>query len=201
MKIDERIILYLDNQMTDEERIVFEDELSGSPKLNKQLKDYKRTMQVFSVDEQEFKNEDYFVNLIPRFRESKLKTRSKTRFKISFAAAGLVTLITFFIIFFNLFKSDTNNSMAEIVGNMNDSEAYELMDYYSNSFSSNSYSELNVSSDSLFSNLISSELNIQESDLPRLISINNVNIENIYSQIEPAEAEVIYDQILSKKYF
>jgi hypothetical protein len=201
MKIDSRIILYLDNQMNDEERRIFEIELSKSVELSKQMESYKSIMHSMKIDENDFHDQDYFVNLIPKFRKilSSNKKSFKVRTAYAFTAAASVLVIV--VLIFNPFKSSENDSLEELISTFSENEAVEILEHYSNDLSNIKTEQLNRSSDSLFSGLISSELNLQETDLNRLVSEDEISIESIYSEIKSEEADLIYNEILKKKYF
>jgi hypothetical protein len=199
MKIDKRIILYLDNQMNDEERKSFEGELNKSSELSNQLHYYKNALQSLKVNEQKFTSSDYFVNLVPKFRETISVNKKQLKIKTAFALTAVAAAIV--LLFFNPFKTSENNSVDKIISALNETEAAEILDYYSDGLSSLNNEQLNGYSDSLFSDMIYSELNIQETDINRVVSAEEITIENIYSEIKPEEADVIYKEILNKKYY
>ena len=60
MKIDKRIILYLDKQMSIEESKLFETELRKSLDLSNQLEYYQNAMKNFEINEQNFIHEELF---------------------------------------------------------------------------------------------------------------------------------------------
>lgn len=200
MKIDKRIILYLDNQMNDEERKSFEDELSKSSELSNQFQHYKNVLQSLKVNEQRFTNEDYFINLVPKFRETILVNKKSFKIKTAFALT-VVASAAIVLLFFNPFQTSENNSADKIISTLNETEAVEILDYYSNGLSTINNEQLNGYSDSLFSDLIYSELNLEETDINRVVSAEEISIENIYSEIKPEEADIIYNEILNKKFF
>ena len=200
MKIDKRIILYLDNQMNDEERKSFEDELSKSSELSNQFQHYKNVLQSLKVNEQRFTNEDYFINLVPKFRETILVNKKSFKIKTAFALTAVASA-TIVLLFFNPFQTSENNPADKIISTLNETEAVEILDYYSNGLSTINNEQLNGYSDSLFSDLIYSELNLEETDINRVVSAEEISIENIYSEIKPEEADIIYNEILNKKFF
>src|SRR3989304_4523190 len=110
MKIDKRIILYLDNQMNDEERKSFEDELSKSSELSNQFQHYKNVLQSLKVNKKSFK--------------------IKTAFALTAVASAAIVLL-----FFNPFQTSENNSVDKIISTLNETEAAEILDYYSNGLS------------------------------------------------------------------
>lgn len=201
MKIDKRIILYLDNQMNDEERRVFEIELNKSSELSKQIESYKSVMQSLKVDEQNFANEDYFVNLVPKFRETMSVNKKPFKFRTAYALTAVVSVLAFILLIFNPFKTTENNSIDKLISTLSENEVAEILDYYSDDLSTINTEQLNGNSDSLLTELISSELNLQEIDLNRLVSTDEISIESIYSEIKSEEADLIYNEILKKKYF
>ena len=201
MKIDSRIILYLDNQMNDEERRIFEIELSKSTELSKQLESYKNFMHSMKIDENDFQDQEYFVNLIPKFRKNLSADKRSFKIKTAYALSTVASVVAIVLLIFNPFKTSENNSVEKLISTFNESEAVDILNYYSDDLSNIKTEQLNGTSDSLFTGLIYSELNLQETDLGHLISADEISIETIYSEIQSEEADLIYNEILKKKYF
>ena len=201
MKIDSRIILYLDNQMNDEERRIFEIDLSKSVELSKQIESYKSIMHSMKIDENDFHDQDYFVNLIPKFRKNLSSNKRSFKVRTAYAFAAAASVLVLVILIFNPFKSSENDSLEKLISTFSENEAVEILKYYSDDLSNIKTEQLNGTSDSLFSGLISSELDLQEKDLNRLVTANEISIESIYSEIKSEEADLIYNEILKKKYF
>ena len=201
MKIDDRIILYLDNQMNDEERRIFEIELSKSTELSKQLESYKNFMHSMKIDENDFRDQEYFVNLIPKFRKNLSADKRSFKIKTAYALSAVASVVAIVLLIFNPFKTSENNSVEKLISTFNESEAVDILNYYSDDLSNIKTEQLNGTSDSLFTGLIYSELNLQETDLGHLISADEISIETIYSEIQSEEADLIYNEILKKKYF
>lgn len=201
MKIDKRIILYLDNQMNDEEKRAFEDELSTSHELSNQLKHYKNVIQSLNLDEQNFSDQDYFVNLIPKFRKNLSVEKKTFKAKTAYALTAIVSVLAIVLVIFNPFKASENNSVDKLFSMLSENETTEILDYYFADLATINTEQLNGTSDSLFTELMTSELNLQETDLNRLVSADEISIESIYSEIKSEEADLIYNEILKKKYF
>lgn len=200
MKINKRIILYLDNQLNDEEKRKFEIELSKSIVLSKQLDDYKNAVMKLKVNEEKLNGEDYFNNVIPKFREKLTSGRKRFLLKTSYSLAAVSAMVIVFL-FFYPFKSAENNLIDGMISELNESEAAEIFNYLSNDFSSENINQLNSSSDSLFSELIFSEFNTDESVFNKLVSSNDINIDGIYNGLQSDEADIIYNEILRTKFF
>ena len=201
MKIDNRIILYLDNQMNDEERRIFEIDLSKSVELSKQIESYKSFMQSMKIDENDFRDQEYFVNLIPKFRKNLSADKRSFKIKTAYALSAVASVVAIVLLIFNPFKTSENNSVEKLISTFSESEAVDILNYYSDDLSNIKTEQLNGTSDSLFTRLIYTELNLQETDLSHLISADEISIETIYSEIQTEEAELIYNEILKKKYF
>ena len=201
MTIDKRIIQYQDNQMSDLERSAFESELSKSTELSKQLEAYKTVLQSLKIDEQSFVDKDYFVNLVPNFRNNLSAEEKSFKFKTAYALTAVVLVLMSFILFFNPIKNTESNSIDKLLTTLNENETSELMNYYSEDLSAISAEQLNETSDSLLTKLIASELNLQEADLNRFVFNNEISIEDVYSEIHSDEVDRIYNEIINKKYF
>src|SRR3989339_475325 len=93
MKINKRIILCLDNQMKEEEKRVFEAELDKSPELSNQLKHYNNVMQSLKIDEQNYSDQDYFVNLVPNIRKILSAEKKPSKFKTAYALTAFASVL------------------------------------------------------------------------------------------------------------
>lgn len=187
--------------MNDEERRIFEIELSKSTELSKQMESYKSIMHSMKIDENDFHDQDYFVNLIPKFRKNLSSNKWSFKVRTAYAFAAAASVLVLVILIFNPFKSSENDSLEKLISTFSENEAVEILEYYSDDLSNIKTEQIDGTSDSLFSGLISSELNLQETDLNRLVSADEISIESIYSEIKSEEADLIYNEILKKKYF
>jgi hypothetical protein len=187
--------------MSDEEKKSFENELSNSNELSIQLEKYRSVLNGLKVDKFKFSNEDYFTDIIPNFRRKQSIEKKTFKVKTAYALTLAVSVLAFFFIVFNPFKTTENGSLEKVISTVNENEALELYDYYSDIIPNVNSEQLNGVSDSLFSELISTEFDIQEGDLKSLVSLGGISTENLFSEIQSEEAELIYNEILKKKYF
>ncbi len=201
MKIDKRIILYLDNQLNNEEKRKFEIELSKSASLLQQMDDYKNVLMQLKFDEEKVNGEDYFINMIPKFREKLTSDKKRFQLNTSYSLAAFVSVMIIVFLFFYPFKSAENNSIDGMITELNESEAAEIFNYLTNGFSSENINQLNGSSDSLFSELIFSEFSLDESNMNKLMANNDISVDKICNDLQSDEAEIIYNEILKKKFF
>lgn len=201
MKIDKRIILYLDNQLSEDERRIFEIELGKSSELSKKVELYQNMMKGLKVDEQNLADEEYFVNLIPKFRKNLPEGKKLFINRNAYALTAAAVVIALIFILFNPFKTSENNSVDGLISTFNEQEAAEVLDYYSNNLTAMNVDQLNGSSDSLFVELISSELDFQASDLKKIARSDINYLNDIYSELQSEEVDVIYNEILKTKFF
>lgn len=187
--------------MSEQQRQAFEIELAKTPKLAKHLDEIRISLNSLKIDEQKFSNENYLINLIPNFRKKLQKSNRSFKIKFSYSLASAVVLVIAAIFFFNPFKSSDINSLENIFTNLQENEAINLIDYYTENFSNFNSEIVTGSSDSLMTDLFISELNVQESDISKLISSNNISLDNIYSELDSDEAETIYNEIIKTKFF
>jgi len=198
-KIDKRIILYLDNQMSKEEREVFEKELKNSSELSSEFDLYKNILRSLSVEEDQYKDNDYFQNLVANFRQ---KNRAvKKSFIIKPAYALTIAAIIVMFIFLNPFKEKEMDSIDKIIAQMDENEAAELINYYSDDFSQSEFDQTNGKTDSLFVEMISNEFELDEESFKNLVSSDDSYLNSFYSKISPNETENIYNEILNTKFF
>lgn len=200
-KIDKRIILYLDNQMSQEERKIFESELTNSSELSKEVESYKNILKSLTFDEKQSKDDDYFANLIANFRQTKLSSKKSFSFKPAYALTAAVSIIILVFIFFNPFNKTEIETVDKIIAGLDETEAAELIDYYSNGLTQTEVDQTNGQADSLFADMISNEFEFDESDVKMLVSSDENYLNSIFSNIDSDETEKIYNEILNTKFF
>lgn len=200
-KIDKRIILYLDNQMSQEERKNFESELTNSSELSKEVESYKNILKSLTFDEKQSKDDDYFANLIANFRQTKLSSKKSFSFKPAYSLTAAVSIIILVFIFFNPFNKTEIETVDKIIAGLDETEAAELIDYYSNGLTQTEVDQTNGQADSLFADMISNEFEFDESDVKMLVSSDENYLNSIFSNIDSDETEKIYNEILNTKFF
>ncbi len=202
MKTDKRICLYLEGELTPEERIVFEDELKNSHELQKELKLYKN----FISSVEETKNlpidSNYFDNIIPEFRRRLISSKQRKYYsKLAYAFPVLVILflVAFFII------NDQNqivfNRANLTANNINDNGTYELRnlsvdELIPSSLSTNDSEKYNTE----LNKLIGNELNISTDSTKYLLADEVLDYNSIIDNLSEKDANIIYNNILNKKF-
>jgi hypothetical protein len=123
-KINDEIVKYLSGIMSESEKKIFEEKLRTSNKTADEINSVQKLLGEFK--ENDFNaDENYFVNILPRFREN-ANTRSGRLRKLVYYLAPTFAVIIITLLLFE--KSTTNNydeyiELAEVVvNNIEDSE-------------------------------------------------------------------------------
>lgn len=198
MKIDKRIILYFDGQMSGEEKISFEKEINTSTDLQKQAENYKYFLKSINETKNIDLDENYFTGIIPNFRKNfEAKTKKKIYPKIIY---GLTTIAAIFIVFIFIFndKSNADYSLKEVISNMNSNELNNALNDYPGNFLTTNLP--NTLSDSTLESIIADELNLTSESAENILLSENYDLNKIYNSINDKEAEILYNELLKKKY-
>ncbi len=199
MNNDERIIKYLDGELPEEEKTLFEKDLSHSETLQKELAAYKKVLTAF--DEQKlFETESrYFTNLVPAIREKLGQRETINPFrKLGFAAAFILIFVAGYFIFQSLFFLSSENilTIEEFAENMTDADLDEMIGYL-------------VTGDE--TDFINEDIyNIEEDDLENIINastyetklaiISDFGINDFSADIPETEKEEIYNELINKNF-
>jgi hypothetical protein len=199
MKNDERIIKYLDGELEEEEKALFEKDLSRSETLRNELAAYKKVLTAF--DEQKlFDTESmYFTNLVPAIREKLGQRETINPFrKLGYVAAFILLFVAGYFIFQSLFISSSEQiiTIEELADNMTDTELDEMIDYLVEG------DETELFDEDLY--------NFEEDDLENIIYvstyetklaiISDFGINNFLSDIPETEKEEIYNELINKNF-
>ena len=197
--MDERILKYLDNDLDNNERIKFENDLKQLPELKKEYDKYLVLNNKFNYNKVIEVDETYFNGIVPEFR-NRLETKKKSKRIFAFSFANSLAAI---IIFYLVLSPNKSLNLNEIAKNWNENDINNAIEYAvpnSNLYSLTDdydYSYL----DSVVSTMLTDELNLtNNSEVMQLID-NSIDYDNLTSQISTAETNELYNTILNKKYF
>ncbi len=131
MKINEKILRHLSGLMGEEEKTIFEKELSESHQLLAEYNKIKLYLDNISSVKEISGDPAYFVNLLPRVRE-KIQAKKKNQFskKIVYAIPALSAALIIFLIYSPANKNVTVDDLVnEIIAN---ADQREISDRYVN---------------------------------------------------------------------
>ncbi|MDR3666035.1 MAG: hypothetical protein P4L35_04235 [Ignavibacteriaceae bacterium] len=190
------ILNYIEGKLSGEDKNKFESELKNSSSLQKELAAYRNVYNQFSGYKEIPSDDDYFRNMIPRFR-SKLPGKLK-RFplqKVSFAAAASLIVVMFMFLLLN-----KTNQTPNLTENLDEHELTELWDKFSSDVSPSEFSS-DVAVDSTINALYLNEINITPEIDAYYFADRRSDISTIVKDINDEEADNIYKEIINKKYF
>lgn len=193
MKVNEKILKYLADDLNFKEKTEFESELETNAELKKQFKQYSTQLEKLKITNDSDLNETYFINLIP----SVYKRIEKTKHKVLIPKLAIVLSVVV-VIAFIIFYPKSNDNYSKIVASLPDSSKVQIVNYIEKE-------NLNLPDDYL------NDANIQtviESEIDRRIDIKDVNLDRrlcnsddyeIISSLSGDEVDKIYDKMLSTK--
>lgn len=203
MKTSRKIYLYLEGELTPEERISFEKELADSPELQKELKLYQNFISYVEETKNVRLQSNYFDNIVPEFRK-RLEGREKIRYLPRIAYAVPVFIILFLIVFF-LFNTQNELSISNkkilTADNSGANGLYEIMNYSIDELiPSNLSTNDGVKYNSELDNMIEKELNISSDSTKYLVADKILDYNSIIDNISSKDADIVYEDILNKKF-
>ena len=203
-KINDKIILYLDNQMSDEEKLVFEDELKKSETLRRELENYKNLLGEIKEIENISIDEDYFSQMVPKFR-GRMEERRKFRIIPKFAL-GITTIAAILVLIIytsnNKNVSNINTPVKTEITQNNNNDLLSLLGSNSNQLNLGILSNDDVTRyDSVFNTMLLNALSLSPQSVSYLTIDNNTDLSNMLQGINQNEANEIYNQLLHKKIF
>jgi len=199
MNREERIIKYLDKDMSNEEKLEFEKELEKSEELRNEFNLFSRVKNETEVVKNIKADNRYLNSIIPHF-QSRLEKPSKNNiFKnLSYALPVLILIIISYIVFQPFSKNSSSyNSIEEFTNELSGSEKNELLDYLVENSGTTSYSDLDVTEEDLtLDNSVEGN-----TELLQVASAYDIDISDLAGAISEKEAEDIYNEMLNKKFF
>jgi len=130
--INDQIVRYLDRQLSEEERIEFEKRLLFDEALKKAYADFQQVNELISEAKTPGGDKDYFINIVPRFRQSLNNNIKTSPFKkVSYGFVTFIMFICTFYIFNNtgVITNPDINSFESITAGLSDEQFNEARNY------------------------------------------------------------------------
>jgi len=197
MKTDERIIKYIENELTPEERINFETYLKNSPQLREELKKYLTVKKEISNLKEVKLNENYLNSMVPEFR-NKLdlpKTTSIKR-KLGYAFGVMLAFIIAAVILQKIFIKNTEvNEVQQFTESLNENQKIELLENLNGSLE-DFYQMSENTTEMVLTNLLQTDLTINY----EVAEAYDINYTELFDGLSSSEAEKIYNEILNRNF-
>jgi hypothetical protein len=192
MKNDERIIKYIEDELTPDERIAFEFALKNSLELREVFENYFRLKEEVKDHKKLKLNQAYLDSLIPEFR---IKIDSPKIFSakknLGYAFGVMSVIILSVLVLKNFFGNDIeSNDLQKFAQSLNENQRIELLQEINGESEIDKIIPEGISGAEI-TDLLSSELeingeivetyDISNSDL--MVGLSQQEVENIYSEI------------------
>jgi hypothetical protein len=198
-KMDEEILKYLSEHLSDNEKADFEKRLISFPSLKERLNLVKERISEFS-SVREFKlNDTYFNNLIPKLHERLARNR-KVKIIREYALILPTVIVVLFITFYSLFNRNGDNDIlkslsTEVINNIDDDEFAEnlIRDYSIDS-------DLNLSAaNGDLEVYIPENINLSLNSIYNYVDFAKLDYSQ-FENISVAESEKLYNNLITIKF-
>jgi len=194
MSNDEKIIKYISNELTQEEKISFEAELKKSTQLKEEYVLYNKISQQIKVSKSARLNQDYLNTILYEFNKKKKRTKSfVVNAKLVYAFGILLAIFFSVIIFNNVFwQTSEKVSLQEFTASLNENQKIELLENINGDIED--YIFLAGSEDEMeLTDLLQSGLSTNN----EIAEVYDIGYSELVGELSPIEAEKIYNEILS----
>lgn len=197
MKNDEKIIKYIEGDLTPEERTAFETDLRNSPQIKAEFEKYLKVNQRIKDSKKVRLNRDYQDSIVPEFRNNISHQNSislKRNLGYAFGVM-LVFILALMVLKYIPTESSENNSVKEFTESLNDDQKIDLLEHLNGDLDDLNMISENIA-DMKLTNLLQSELKINND----VAEAYNINYTELIDELNQVEAEKIYKEILNKNF-
>jgi|GEM_PF-5642638 len=193
MKIDERIIKYIENELTRQERDSFESELNKSAELKREYQKYLNVkVEVDKLKELKL-NSEYLNSILPEFR-NKLDAQKPFSYRrnLGYAFGVMVVFIAVAFLLRNFLSTASEiTDLQKFAQSLNETQQIELLETL------NGDTELyNLVEESKLTNLIAANLQIDN----EIAEAYNIQYNDLVEGLSSKEIEIIYNEILMSNF-
>ena len=197
MTTDERIIKYIENELTSEERIAFELDLENSLELKEEFKKFLRVNNETDELNKLKLNPLYLDSIIPEFR-NKLETPKLVSVKrnLGFAFGVMFVFILSIVVVNNLLNDEVElNEIEEFTQSLNENQKIELLEEIN--FESNDYNIISENiSDKELVDILATDIEINS----EVAEAYNIGFNELMAGLGQQEIEKVYSEILNRNF-
>ena len=198
--MNEKIIKYFSGEMNPSEKEEFEKTVATTPSFREEIIKYSDFFSSIDDTRSPEVENDYFINLIPKFRE-RLEHKRKKKYHplFSFASAVLTVIIVL------LFIPHPEKIIRENNGNATNYSLSEITDYLSfnaeQPIITNLPADVEANYDSVLDNMIYNELDVNDQNIVTTDLIDRLDYSTLMQSVNPNDAAIIYEKLKNKKIF
>ena len=184
MQIEERIIKYLDDDLTSEERAVFESELNSSEELKREFENYLVVKEKIDKQKNLKLNSDYSDSILPEFhKKAHIRKKESLRKSLSYTL-GLILIIIIGISVQKIFLNNYSNNSVDL-----EKFAQSLDESLNNS---NDLSD--IISEKEYVDLLENNLVVNED----VLETYDIGYKDLIGNLSDAEADKIYNELINR---
>ena len=193
----ERIIKYIEDELTSVERSKFEEELKNSFELKKEFEKYlqlkNETIKLKDVE----LDKNYLDSIIPEFRKRLQSSKSRgIKFSLGYAfGIMLASIISIAVVNYYLSSKSESTDLPEFAESLSDSQRMELLESLETELNSTELFSGNVSVNEI-DRLINAELEISS----EVLESYDIAYDDLIVGLEQDEVNKIYNEILSRNF-
>ena len=193
----DRIIKYIENEMTAEEKITFEEELKSSAELQKELENHLLVKNTTSYLKQTRLNQKYLDSIIPEFRSGLEKyNRVTVKRNLGFAFGTLIISILTMLTFNNYFSTGIQSTdLEQFAQSLNEDQKIEVLELVNGHYPESDVVSEYIS-DRGITDLLSSDIEIND----EIAETYGINYNEIISGLNVNEVNEIYFVILNQEF-
>jgi hypothetical protein len=194
----EKIIAYLDGNMSDDEKLRFEETISSDAGLKREVEEIKNFLAQMKADAEPNVNDTYFINMLPEFHRRHTKKKKFVFSKAAYSLTGAAAVILILFILFSPGKTTEYSDIKELSSNLTEQEINEVLNQYENRYSLDELiSSATSKTDSIVSNMIDNELNLSSDEASQMIAANYINTNELLNSLNESEANELYSQLIN----
>ena len=193
----ERIIKYIEDELTSVERSKFEEELKNSFELKKEFEKYlqlkNETIKLKDVE----LDKNYLDSIIPEFRKRLQSSKSRgIKFSLGYAfGIMLAFILSIAVVNYYLSSKSESTDLPEFAESLSDSQRMELLENLETELNSTELVSGNVSVQEI-DQLINAELEISS----EVLESYDIAYDDLIVGLEQDEVNKIYNEILSRNF-
>jgi hypothetical protein len=197
----EKIVAYLDGNLSADEKLQFEESLRNDTQLQNEVVRVKTFLSSVKADAEPSLNDSYFINMLPEFHQnhSKKKKFLFSKMAYSLSTVAVVLLVLFFI--FKPGKTTVYNDLQQLSANLSEQDMNEILNQYENPYSMNDLiSSASAKTDSLVNNIVDDELDLSSGSVDKMIADKYVNTDELLNSLNEKEADELYSELINKDF-
>jgi hypothetical protein len=192
MMTEERIIKYLDSELTSQEKTAFEKEIEGSKELKKEVQKYASARAEIERLKGLKLNSEYVDSILPEFHNRILTGKKETiRKSLSYAFGVMLMFIIAISVLRIFFNSNNDQNIEEFTQSLNENQRIELLENLNGK-----EGIFNLVPENEIVDLLKADLVINND----VAEAYDIGYKEIIGDLSDNEYEIVYQEVLNKNF-